>query len=223
MEEILKRNRELLGQVDDWFARCMAAYPEHIACQGGCSGCCRSTFDITLLDAFYLKLGFDALPQDAKERVLAKCRERLALMREHWPEFDHPFVLNYRDEADWELLMPDEDETPCVLLGDDGRCLVYDYRPMTCRLHGIPMVDTEGEVMHDEWCTMNFTDVDPLQLPALTAPFDAILRAEVALFRDFTERFLGRRMSELDTLIPTALLIDFDGFDWKCWAGEGGE
>ncbi|QWV95590.1 YkgJ family cysteine cluster protein [Geomonas oryzisoli] len=221
MQEILKRNRALLAQVDDWFARCMAAYPQHIACQGGCSGCCRGTFDITLLDAYFLKRGFDQLSDAVKEQVLVKCRERLTLMREQWPELDHPFVLNYRPEEDWELLMPDEDETPCVLLGDDGRCLVYEYRPMTCRLHGIPLVDAEGEVMHDEWCTMNFTSVDPLVLPALTAPFDAIFTEEVALFRDFTQKLLGQRVSELDTFIPLALMIDFDGFDWRRWAGEG--
>ncbi|GFO63451.1 hypothetical protein GMPD_13700 [Geomonas paludis] len=205
----------MLAQVDDWFARCMTAHPEHIACQGGCSGCCRGTFDITLLDAYYLKRGFDALADEVKERVLVKCRQRLTLMRQQWPELDHPFVLNYRPEEDWELLMPDEDETPCVLLGEDGRCLVYQHRPMTCRLHGIPLVDTEGEVMHDEWCTMNFTAVDPLELPALTAPFDAIFTEEVALFRDFTQKLLGQRVSELDTFIPLALMIDFDRFDWK--------
>ena len=221
MEEILQRNKALLAQVDDWFVRCMEAYPEKIACRSGCSACCRGSFDITLLDAFYLKRGFDLLPREKREGVLAKCRERLAIMRREWPEFDHPFVLNYRPEEDWEALMPDEDETPCVLLGEDGRCLVYHSRPMTCRLHGIPLVDTGGEVMHDEWCTMNFTDVDPLGLPGLTAPFDAIFREEVALFRDFTERFLGRRVSELDTFIPTALLIDFEGFDWKGWAAGG--
>ncbi|WP_129126284.1 YkgJ family cysteine cluster protein [Geomonas oryzae] len=223
MDEILKRNKELLSQVDAWFSRCMETFPEHIACQSGCSACCRGTFDITLLDAYYLKRGFDALPVPVKDEVLAKCRERLTSMREHWPELDHPFVLNYRPEEDWELLMPDEDETPCVLLGDDGRCLVYENRPMTCRLHGIPLIDTEGEVMHDEWCTMNFTDVDPLALAGLTTPFDAIFREEVALFRDFTGQLLGRRVSELDTFIPLALLIDFAGFDWKRWAEEGGE
>ena len=217
MKDILKRNEALLAQVDGWFARCMELYPEKIACQSGCSGCCRSTFDITLLDAYFLKLGFDALPPSVREPVLVKCRERLLLTCEQWPEFDHPFVLNYRPEEEWEALMPEEDETPCVLLGDDGRCLAYHSRPMTCRLHGIPMVDTGGEVMHDEWCTMNFVDEDPLLLPGIQAPFDAILHAEVALFRDFTGAFLGKRLSEFDTLIPTALLIDFEGFDWGAW------
>lgn len=210
MTEITEKHAALLAEVDGWFARATDAYPELVVCKSGCSACCRSTFDITLQDAFFLKLGFDALPAEVTERVLEKCRARLQTMREEWPEFDQPFLLNYRPEEDWELLMPEEDETPCVLLGDDGRCLVYHNRPMTCRLHGIPLVDTEGEVMHDEWCTMNFTDVDPLKLPGLRGPFDRILREEVALFREFTEKLLGERISEMDTFIPTALMIDFD-------------
>ena len=217
MNRILKQHVELLAQVDDWFARSMTLYPEKISCQSGCSACCRSLFDITLLDAYYLKLGFDSLPDETKERVLQKCHERLDLMRLEWPEFDHPFVLNYRSEEEWEPLMPEEDETPCVLLGEDGRCLVYHNRPMTCRLHGIPLVDTDGEPMHDDWCTMNFVDEEPLELPGLTAPFDAMFRQEVALFRDFTGKLLQKRVSELDTFIPTALLIDFENFDWPAW------
>jgi Fe-S-cluster containining protein len=217
MKQILKRHKELLAQVDSWFARSMELYPEKISCRSGCSACCRSLFDITLLDAYYLKLGFDALPAETRELVLRKCQERLLLMREQWPEFDHPFVLNYRPEEEWEPLMPEEDETPCVLVGDDGRCLVYENRPMTCRLHGIPLIDTTGELMHDDWCTMNFVDGDPLELEGLTAPFDAMFRQEVALFRDFTGQLLKKRMSELDSFIPTALLIDFESFDWQSW------
>ena len=207
----------MLGHLDAWFSRCMERYPEKIACKSGCSACCRSLFDITLLDAYHLKLGFDRLPAGTREMVLVKCRERLILMREQWPEFEHPYVLNHRPEEEWEPLMPEEDETPCVLLGEDGRCLVYDHRPMTCRLHGIPMIDSDGEVMHDDWCTMNFVDEDPLELPGLAAPFDAIIRQEVALVRDFTGALLGQRLSQIDTFIPTALMIDFDRFDWQGW------
>lgn len=217
MERILKRHQELLAQVDAWFTRSMALYPEKISCKSGCSACCRSLFDITLLDACYLKLGFVALSAETREMVLKKVTNRLDLMREQWPEFAHPYVLNHRPEEDWELLMPEEDETPCVLVGQDGRCLVYENRPMTCRLHGIPLVDTDGELMHDDWCTMNFVDEDPVGLAGLSAPFDAMFRQEVALFRDFTGQLLQKRMSELDTFIPTALLIDFDKFDWQGW------
>jgi len=217
MEKILTRYKDLLGQVDRWFAQSMELFPEKISCQSGCSACCRSLFDITLLDAYYLKLGFDALALEVRARVQRKCGERLFLMRQQWPEFEHPFVLNYRPEEQWEPLMPEEDETPCVLVGEDGRCLVYENRPMTCRLHGIPLIDTGGELMHDDWCTMNFVDADPVELEGLRAPFDTIFRQEVSLFRDFTGELLKQRMNELDTFIPTALLIEFENFDWQGW------
>jgi len=217
MERSVQNYRELLQQIDRWFARSMASYPEQIACRSGCSSCCRSLFDITMLDAYVLRLGFDRLPAQTRELVLEKCRARLDLMRQQWPGFQHPFVLNSLPEEDWEMLMPDDDETPCVLLDQNGRCLVYENRPMTCRLHGLPLVDTTGEVLHDEWCTLNFTDSDPLELEGLRGPFDEIIRAEVALIRSFTDKLLGRRISQLDTFIPTALLIDFAHFDWRGW------
>lgn len=221
MELLISRYQELLSQVDAWFSRCLDLYPEKIACRSGCSDCCRGLFDITLLDAYFLKLGFDALPAETREPVLAKVRARLRPMRELWPEFEHPFLLNHRPEEDWEQLMPEEDDTPCVLIGDDGRCLVYQHRPMTCRLHGIPFIDTSGEVMHEDWCTKNFPVEDPLELTGLEAPFEEMFRQEVALFREFTELLLKKRLSELDTFIPTALLIDFNRFDWPKWlAGQ---
>ncbi|GFO60091.1 hypothetical protein GMST_24160 [Geomonas silvestris] len=217
MERTVQKYQELLQQIDRWFALSSERYPELIACQSGCSCCCRSLFDITMLDAYVLQCGFATLPAETRELVLAKCRARLELMREQWPEFRHPFVLNERLEEDWEALMPDEDETPCVLLDDNGRCLVYQNRPMTCRLHGLPLIDVTGEVLHDEWCTLNFTDSDPLELEGVRAPFDSMIRQEVALVRDFTQALLGQRISELDTFIPTALLVDFAGFNWHEW------
>jgi Fe-S-cluster containining protein len=188
----------------------MAQQGAHIACRAGCSGCCRGLFDITLLDAWYLKTGFDRLDQGVRETVLEKCRERLAWMRERWPELDVPYLLNYRHEDDWELLMPEEDETPCVLLSASGGCLLYDHRPMTCRLHGIPVVDSSGEAFYDEWCTLNFTAVDPLQMPELRGEFNRLFKDELALFKGFTSVLLQQEFNELDTFIPLALLMEFD-------------
>jgi len=209
MEDILKQYSALLAEVDAWFSRCSALYPERIACAKGCSECCRALFDITILDAATLKNGFDKLPEEVRSSVRSRAEERLQQIRSIWPEFAHPYLLNHRPESDWEELMPEEDETPCVLLDSNGRCLVYESRPMTCRLHGLPLVDVSGEVMHDEWCSMNFPGIDPLLLEGLRADFDRILRDEVALDRLFTKELLGRVVYECDTLIPTALLIDF--------------
>jgi Fe-S-cluster containining protein len=191
-----------------------------ISCRSGCSACCRGLFDITLLDAAYLKSGFDKLSQGVREEVLAIAKGRAGGLQKFWPEFAEPYLLNYRPEEEWEELMPDDDETPCPLLGSDGRCLVYEHRPMTCRLHGLPLVDVSGEVMHDEWCTLNFDGEDPLKREELRWEFTRLFRDELGLFQQFTERLIGAPINELDTFIPTALLIDFARFDWRRWEAE---
>jgi Fe-S-cluster containining protein len=214
MEQILKRQQALLGRVDAWFAASMRRYPEQISCRSGCSACCRSLFDITLLDAYNLKLGFRALPAETRKIIEQKCRQRLSSMRLVWSDLDHPYLLNCYPEEEWQALI-DADETPCVLLGEDGRCLLYDSRPMTCRLHGIPQI-SGGEVTLESCCSLNFVGWEPLDFPGLEAPFDALFREEVEIFREFTGLLLGERVSELDTFIATALLIDFDLLDCRC-------
>ncbi|HEY6009607.1 MAG TPA: YkgJ family cysteine cluster protein [Geobacteraceae bacterium] len=217
MKDILRKYGELLAEVDAWFASCHDAFPREIACREGCSECCRGLFDITLLDAAYLKQGFDRLAPGAQSAVRGKALLRLKGMQRHWPEFSAPYILNYRPEEEWEMLMPEEDETQCVLLGDDGRCLVYDHRPMTCRLNGIPHIDCSGEVLFDEWCTLNFAATDPLRLEPLRGEFRRTFRDELLLFRTLVATLLNHELNELDTFIPTALLLDFEGFDWRDW------
>lgn len=215
--DYIAKYHTLLQEIDAWFEAASAGFPEQVRCASGCSSCCRGLFDITLLDAALLDQGFSLLPHHSREVVLKKAHARKLQLQEIWPELTAPFILNHRPEAEWTELMPDEDETPCVLLDDDGRCLVYSHRPMTCRLHGLPLVDSGGEIMHDEWCTENFTDCDPLLLPELAAPFDRIFRSEVKLGREFTRELLGEVVYELDTFIPLALLLTNDAFDWRHW------
>lgn len=113
--------------------------------------------------------------------------------------------------------MPEEDQTPCPLLDPNGRCLVYEWRPMVCRLHGLPNIDHSGESFADTWCTLNFAGLDPLARPELRWGFRDNFVREVGLFREFAARLLGFPVNELDTFIPTALFIDFAATDWKAW------
>lgn len=210
---LLGRYRELLKEVDDWFTHCSLVSGYSMTCQRGCSACCRGVFDITLLDAFLLRSGFDRLPVSVQMVVRKRSMSQLETIRDSiWQDFSPPWLLNSYPEETWSAAMPDEDETPCSLLGDNGLCLVYDSRPMTCRLHGLPMIDTSGEVLFDEWCSLNFTTEDPLRMDTLRAPFNDIFKQEQLLFREFTSRLLGHTFNELDTLIPAATLINFKNF-----------
>lgn len=215
MDDLLEDYKNILARIDLWFDRSLeAARPGQIACARGCNACCRGLFDITLLDALLLQQGFRTLPRSVREASLEQSRRRLDELRRRWPGFSAPYRLNAMPDEKWTE-MPEDDETPCPLLGADGDCLIYLWRPMICRLHGLPNIDFSGEIFSREWCTKNFPDIDPLTLPELRWKFRRTFEEEIRLFRKFTSRLLGASVNELDTFIPTALLIDFAGTDWK--------
>ncbi|MBL0226330.1 MAG: YkgJ family cysteine cluster protein [Geobacteraceae bacterium] len=208
MDDILDRYENLLGEVDTWFENCLSRHAGSIVCHQGCSECCRGLFDITLLDALCLKRGFDRLPITVQQSVQLKAVARLVELGDLWPEFVAPWTLNHIPEQIWDEMMPEEDETPCPLLSADGDCLVYAQRPMTCRLNGIPLIDSGGEEMFDEWCTLNFTECDPRELSDIRHDFKELFTRELLLFRELTRRLFGRAVSELDTIIPAAVFLD---------------
>ncbi|BCR03300.1 hypothetical protein DESUT3_03690 [Desulfuromonas versatilis] len=214
MDGLLTEYRGLLEKVDDWFRRSQAKAQGLVHCAAGCSQCCRGLFDISLLEAYLLQAGFSQLAEETRERVLAQSRLRLAQLQAQWPDFSAPYLLNHMPDELWTE-MPEGDMTPCPLLGEDGRCLVYQWRPMTCRLHGLPNVDRSGEIFSDQWCTLNFSGSNPLEREELRWDFRAAFEVEIDLFQRFAEGLLARPLRELDTFIPTALLIDFAGTDWQ--------
>jgi len=208
MNALLDRYGALLGEVDAWFQCCFEQYPELIACHNGCSACCRGLFDITLLDAFYLRRGFDRLPESLRTKIGAAASQRLELLSRVNPNFVEPWLLNGIPEDDWDALMPEEDETPCLLLSESGGCLVYGYRPMTCRLNGIPLIDVSGEELFDEWCTLNFTEADPRHLAGLRFGFTELFTRELLLFREHVRLLTCIDRTEVDLFIPAAIVMD---------------
>lgn len=208
MQDILTEYRQLLRGIDGWFARCIEQSADQIACRQGCSACCRGLFEISLLDVALLQSGFALLAGPVKAQVLIRAQARVADLHQRWPEFTPPYILNRLPHDEWQQ-MPEDDMTPCPLLGVDGGCLVYDARPLTCRLHGLPNIDCSGESFSDDWCTLNFVASNPLHRTELRYPFRAAFAREFDLLALFARQVTGRRQLELDTFIPSGLLIDF--------------
>lgn len=133
----LGRLTVLFHQMDQAYTAVADQYGFH--CHGCQDNCCQTRFyHHTLLEYLYLLEGVRQLN------------------RPTWQAVRHQalFVINQVAPAD------QQGEAPPIMcpLNQNGRCLVYDHRPMICRLHGIPheLHRPGGRVLKNPGCDAFF-------------------------------------------------------------------
>jgi Fe-S-cluster containining protein len=195
--------RRLLGRVDAWFARVLAEHPSKMQCRRGCFDCCLGLFDISIADAALLREGLAALAAPVREGIEARARALMEKVAAERPELRGARTLDALDEDEIDDLTDAVGPERCPCLGEGGECLVYDYRPMVCRLNGAPVVDVSGAVVHEEGCFKN--SVTPGETPRLE--YDVIRREERKLLRRLYRAGLrGVGRPEETALIAQAVL-----------------
>jgi len=181
--------KDALARVDRWFADAMARNPGVIPCRPGCSACCRGPFDISVADALLLREGLMTLPAHDRAAVRAAGQAQLARLRAEAPHWRPPWDLAELGEAQFDAIAERHRAEPCPLLDPDGACRAYAYRPLVCRLMGLPMMTAEGEIIdnacpiQDRFPTYAALDPQLFDLEALEAEEQACLEgAAMALF-----------------------------------------
>src|SRR4030095_1597401 len=97
-------------------------------------------------------------------------------------------------------------------LGSRGECLIYDYRPISCGLEVVPMVDTRDGLFSD-WCELNFVDGGPeTALEDLKQDYDSINSSEEARSAVVAQR-AGLHDDRAITFIPS-VISEYEAF-WK--------
>lgn len=157
---------------------------ELLVCRPGCTPCCHGAFVLSPLDTLRLRAGMDVLRATKPDLAAQIERRARAWVEEHGPEFpgDAETGLLGSSKLDRERFEGFANEAACPALDPEtGRCDVYAYRPMTCRVFGPPVRMGEGEALgHCELC-FHGASQETVESCEMTVPFDleAELLAEV--------------------------------------------
>jgi Fe-S-cluster containining protein len=139
LSEIFLEYEKMAAEADALFATVKQACSEQVSCREGCSDCCHALFDLSLVEAMYLNAKFAELITDenARESVAALAD---ASDRAHYRLKRQAFKASQEGMPAAQILeMIAKERIRCPLLGDDDRCRLYAYRPITCRVYGTPM------------------------------------------------------------------------------------
>ncbi len=87
-------------------------------CEGCEDNCCKSLFfHHTFIEKAFLLHGFELLAPDIKKEALTRAKTYYSK------------TFSDGDSTSLKLMCP---------LNKEGKCLIYEFRPMICRLHGLP-------------------------------------------------------------------------------------
>ncbi|HEV3206365.1 MAG TPA: YkgJ family cysteine cluster protein [Terriglobales bacterium] len=157
-------DQQLIQIVDAALADSARRSGKWLACRPGCSQCCMGVFAINQLDALRLRNGLAQLEQEDPARA-ARIRERArASVVRLSPDFpgDLRTGVIEEDTSDeacqrWDDFGNDE---PCPVLDpQSGTCDLYEYRPVTCRSFGPPLM-ADGGLGVCELCFEGATDAE---------------------------------------------------------------
>lgn len=138
-----------LERVDAWFGAVAERHAGVIPCRPGCCDCCKGPFDITGADALLLQEGLKTLDAEARRAVGRRADALLARLRDLAPEWEPLWDLADIGEERFDAMVDALADEPCPLLDEAGRCRVYAFRPLVCRLMGLPMMTATGVALEN--------------------------------------------------------------------------
>ncbi|MFO7970672.1 MAG: YkgJ family cysteine cluster protein [Desulfobacterales bacterium] len=199
-----EKYREIVRQADELFERVQKEHPECVTCKIRCADCCHALFDLTMIEAVYINHQFKKIIKGKeKSRLMEKANraDRKTYMIKR-----HAYKRKKAGRTENEILIDIAAErVRCPLLNDDEMCDLYEYRPITCRLYGIPI--SIGGRSHT--CGKSgFVEGKPYP----TVNLDVIQKKLYDISSEFVRDIKTKYVKMADMLVPvsTAILTDFD-------------
>jgi Fe-S-cluster containining protein len=198
MNRIIKKYAQFLERSNTVFSK--AASKHGVGCKKGCHECCSvGFFDITLLDAIYLRNALKQLPASVRERVLARANEQIDILEKKKAFSRKDPLLKTLPAID--SISRRSAKMSCPAL-ENGSCMIYDQRPHICRIFG-PTIRGPRRAVRLEGCGLFNKDIPEADFPI----FDHY-KEEKKLQKAMFVKAGRKRLREVDTIIPAALTLD---------------
>lgn len=133
---------QLTASVERLCAQVAEQFSHAVRCREGCTDCCHALFDIPLIEAIYLQHHFSALDDGLKQRVWIDADK----VDRHIEVLKKRLYKEHSRGGNTQVILQQvaSERVRCPLLGEDDRCALYAYRPLTCRIYGLPL-DIHGQ------------------------------------------------------------------------------
>ncbi len=137
LEKHFVKYEAIVQMVDKLFERVKQEYPKEVFCREKCSDCCYAIFDLTLIEALYINHKFNQNFTGTEKADLIAVADKTDRALVKLKRDAYKKVKEGTEQLEVVGRMSQE-RVRCPLLGTNDLCVMYDYRPITCRVYGMP-------------------------------------------------------------------------------------
>ncbi len=202
--QFFKRYETIVEMADSLFGQVKTNHPECVKCKINCSDCCYALFDLTLIESLYInhKLKEKLNSEERgclEDKANTADRKVFKLKKKAYDNFKSGQSEN---EILQELATK---KIRCPLLNQEERCDLYEFRPITCRLYGIPF--SIGGVGYT--CGKSGFN-EGIKYPTIN--MEAIHKVLFEISDDLTKHINSKyvKLSEILMPVSMAILTEFD-------------
>jgi Fe-S-cluster containining protein len=199
-----RQYEEIVAMADTVFERVKKEHTECVTCKTECSDCCFALFDLGLIEGFYINYQFNKkFKGKEKDRFVDKLNRADREVHRIKKKAHKDLEAGKKEEDILKEIA--EKRIRCPLLNEQNLCDMYECRPITCRLYGIPTTiggsghtcGKSGFVKGRQYPTVN---LDKLQ--------DKLYKTSAELVKEIKSRYV----KTADILVPLsmALLTSYD-------------
>lgn len=199
-----KKYEALVQLAEKAFERVKEQNGDLVKCKSGCADCCHALFDLTLIEAIYINHRFlEAFSEKEREAILERAnradRKIYKIKKQAHKSLE-------KGENEVKILADvGAERVRCPFLDGEELCELYPYRPITCRVYGVP---TSIQGMSHTCGKSGF--VEGGKYP--TVSMDAIYNKLYEISAEFVAAIHSKHVKMADILVPVsmALITDYD-------------
>ena len=203
-EPFFKEYEALLALADKTFEKVRQEFSDLVKCKVECADCCYALFDLPLIEALYIKHHFNRTFKGKEKEDLLETANQIDRLI---------YKLKRKANKDLEAGKSEEEiltelaeaRVRCPLLNDQNQCDLYGYRPITCRLYGIPtQIGGKGRT-----CTLSgFKAGESYPTVNIDILQKKLFQLSERLARAIESRYAG--LGEMLVPLSMALLTEYD-------------
>lgn len=133
LEDIFSQYLNVARKADVLFKTIQEKYPLSVKCRIHCYDCCYAIFGVFPIEAAYINYHFNRLDRKVRRDVLKRAEKAEAEMLKAKDR-----LKVFEDDPKMKVFGLGKQRVRCPLLQSSEECVLYDKRPIICRIYGVP-------------------------------------------------------------------------------------